>query len=336
MEPVMPNTNELYHYGVPGMKWGVRKMRELKGRHIIKKLEKQRKKYYKTLNNPKKLIKKQSDYTTEQIGKALEKAQVIQAYQEQQYASQLANMDTKNTISSRKEQYRAQKKKAKLEIAKMKQEVKQKKLENKMLAKGKAPQSKQKTKQEKEQNLKESANIWKTRAEKYKNIYSTLKTGKSLLDDLGLTSSSSGKTLLGSLGVGLGLKSENAEKVKKEKHSKEIANAVSKMFGTDKNEKKSEMTKAEKIISEASEKIKETKVSKIPESTWSTSSEGIKVFNNGFIGNTGVRINNIKVNDILNTSVYEIQIDKRRKGTKDFITDATFNYGSTKLNDIWK
>jgi hypothetical protein len=161
-------------------------------------------------------------------------------------ADKAARQKAKEDLKKSKNEYKKLQLQDKLNQAKAEEDYKQLKLKTEQ-AKLQNEQTAEAAKQ-KQQFAKKDTQIalWRKRAEKAKNIMDYAKAGKTILDDMGITSKEEGESLLGSLAVSLGIKdisaaqAKKAAKEKKEKAEgaldfmKKIANTYSSINATNK------------------------------------------------------------------------------------------------------
>ena len=243
--------NELWHSGIKGQKWGIRRFQnpdgtltELGKQRYSQKIQKLQEKFLKKeskiknkkkaaeenarlrrkaiLNSPSLLYKYRDEFTKKDIEAAMEKFDTTEKLRrrlsenEEQRKYDKAKSRLKDKLEFERERLNNEKTKVEIE----RQKIENKKSESEFLKKS----SKKSSKDKKLAKLKYDANKWSELSKKYGGVKKFTTDSKSLLDDMGITDPKSGKTLLGSLGVALGLKditisSEN--KNGKDKKSKE-------------------------------------------------------------------------------------------------------------------
>lgn len=261
---VKKNSNvnaNLQHSGILGQKWGLRRFQNPDGTlteagrkryakkgtsKLISDKEKYRAQKAKWAKDPASLYKHKDEYTKAELDKAMEVFASQNRIKAQLEADKAARQKAKEDLKKSKIEYKKLQLQDKLNQAKAEEDYKQLKLKTEQ-AKLQNEQTAEAAKQ-KQQFAKKDAQIalWRKRAEKAKNIMDYAKAGKTILDDMGITSKEEGESLLGSLAVSLGIKdisaaqAKKAAKEKKEKAEgaldfmKKIANTYSSINATNK------------------------------------------------------------------------------------------------------
>lgn len=234
------------HSGIKGMKWGIRRFRNYDdtlteagkkrygdgGAKMIKKAEKERNRREKILSDSKKLEKYGHEFSKSELERALEKQQASGALKRQLEANKLDSEFNKLALKRMKSDWRTEQKDKRLQEAISKQAFNAKKASDKQALDAKKAAEKRleqdqkdkraeaaekkraaekKQKEDKKGNkLQKSANKWENRAKKYKGMWETSTNAKSILDAMGITDESEGKSLFSVLGKALGFEKKKA------------------------------------------------------------------------------------------------------------------------------
>lgn len=255
----MPQENYyIAHWGIKGQKWGLRRFRNYDdtlteagkrrygdgGARAIKKAEKERQRRAQILADPTKLYKHRSEFTNAEIENAMAKFDTAARLKEaarKEKAERRADLERKILGGTKEER---------LEKAAVKEAYKTKQIEEEAKrekAKALAGQQKQTLQEQKAQAARnaaaeerkiekekrdEKASRWERRAKKYKGVWETSTSLKSITDALGITSKDTGTSIFGALGSALGLANIKASDVddsgKSEKESKSDSSEKSK------------------------------------------------------------------------------------------------------------
>lgn len=283
----MPQENYyIAHWGIKGQKWGLRRFRNYDdtlteagkrrygdgGARAIKKAEKERQRRAQILADPTKLYKHRSEFTNTEIENAMAKFDTAARLKEaarKEKAERRADLERKILGGTKEER---------LEKAAMKEAYKTKQIEEEAKrekAKALAGQQKQTLQEQKAQSARnaaaeerkiekekrdEKASKWERRAKKYKGVWETSTSLKSITDALGITSKDTGTSMFGALGSALGFANIKASDVDNSGSSKKKDNSDS--SGNSTGENKSKNSKAEASESKQSKQEPKTKKSK--------------------------------------------------------------------------
>lgn len=230
------------HSGIKGQKWGIRRFRNYDdtlteagkirygdgGSKMIKKAEKERNRRNKILSDPKKLYKHRDEFTKAEIEKAMEKADASEKLRMQIAENKIREQESKLALKKMKSDWKTEQSEKKLAEARAKQDFQAKKARDKQLYEAKKAEEQRKKeeskrkieKEDKTINLETSSKNWKNRAEKYKSMWETSGSVKSILDAMGVTDPKDGASLFTTLGKSLGFDAKPVSELKSEKKKK--------------------------------------------------------------------------------------------------------------------
>lgn len=221
----------LVHSGILGQKWGrrryqnpdgslteagrIRYSKKGGGAKMIKDREKERARRQKILKDPKKLAKHKDEFTKEEIDKAMQTFESQNRLKNMIESEKQAARKAKEDRRKAKYEYKKAKLNQRIDEAKAVESLKQQKLQTE--------QKRAENEAKKDDRGKSAADKWQNRANKYDSILKFAKTGKTILQDLGLADEG-GESLFANLGVMLGMRqpaSEKPENQRKKKWKKE-------------------------------------------------------------------------------------------------------------------
>ena len=206
------------HWGTRGMHWGERKYQYMDGsltpagkeRYLkggnrdMKKELKAMKRREKILSDRKKLYKHRDEFSKEEIDEAMQRFASQDALKKQMDDEKQRQQKEKEQTAQAKFKYKQMKLQAKMDKQAAKEKQKQAELQTQQSEI--ATQQKQDT-----ASLDTKAQLWKKRTEKLKTIVDFAKTGKTILDDMGITSKHSGESLFGAIAESLGIKDSSGK-----------------------------------------------------------------------------------------------------------------------------